>query len=116
MSDVIFKTFVTFFVIYALIDMFTRIFRFFAEERTRSEVIVVIRVKNQEENIEGVIRSVIWKFLSRSAGGEIPFILIVDTGSTDSTEKIARKLCDDYGFIYYMTEEKYNEMKEQLPI
>ena len=48
MSDVIFKTFVTFFVIYALIDMFTKIFRFFAEERTRSEVIVVIRVKNQE--------------------------------------------------------------------
>ena len=113
MSDVLFKTFVTFFVIYALIDMFTKIFRFFAEERTKSEV---IRVKNQEENIEGVIRSVIWKFLSRSAGGEIPFILIVDTGSTDSTEKIARKLCDDYGFIYYMTEEKYNEMKEQLPI
>ena len=74
MSDVLFKTFVTFFVIYALIDMFTKIFRFFAEERTRSEVIVVIRVKNQEENIEGVIRSVIWKFLSRSAGGDTVYL------------------------------------------
>ena len=40
--------------------------------------------------------------------------MIVDTGSTDSTEKIARKLCDDYGFIYYMTEEKYNEMIDSI--
>lgn len=117
MWEVITKTFITFLVVYALIDMVTRLVRhFFKGNEHKSEIFVVIRVKNQEAHIEGVVRSVIWRFLSRSGGETIPFILIVDSGSTDATREISQKLCDDYGFIYYMTEEKYNEMKKHLPI
>ncbi len=115
MFDVIFKTFVTFFVVYALIDIFTKLFKcIFASSGGKNELFVVIRVKNQENAIEGVVRSVIWKYLRSSEGGSVPLILIVDSGSTDATRSIALKLCKDYGFIYYMTDEKYKELKKQL--
>lgn len=115
MSDVIIKTFVTFFVIYALADIFTRIFKhLFGKEHHKNEIFVIVRVKNQEENLEYIVRSVIWRFLSQSAGGKLPFILIVDMGSNDKTHEISQRLCNDYDFIYYTTEEKFNQMKNNL--
>ena len=115
MAEIILKTFITFFVIYALIDISMRVFRhFFGSETRKSDVFVVIRVKNQEENLECIVRSVIWRFLSQNGGGKLPVILIVDVGSDDKTREISKRLCDDYHFIYYTTESKYNKMKKNL--
>ncbi|UKI38422.1 MAG: glycosyltransferase [Clostridiales bacterium] len=36
----------------------------------------------------------------------MPSILIVDMGTDDETAHIVQKLCDEYGFIYYTTQEK----------
>ena len=112
MYEILFKTAITFFVIYALIDILTRFYRFLtSENKQQGELFIVIKVKNQENNLECIIRSVIWNFLAHNGGTNVPNILIVDLGSEDSTSLIAEKLCDDYEFIFYTTEEKYNELK-----
>ena len=114
MGSVILKTILTFLVIYSIIDIFSRLFRFFVLDDKKSETVVVIRVKNQDDNLEYVVRSIMWRFLNKKNGGKMPYILIVDMGSDDDTPKIASRLCEDYGFIYYTTLEKYNEFKNQL--
>jgi len=115
MYEVLLKTFVTFLVIYALIDIVSRFFGFFVKGKNHSgETLVVIKVKNQEANLEYIVRSVIWRFLNKNGGTKVPYILIVDLGSDDSTNVIAQKLSEDYEFIYYATENKYNEMKKQF--
>ena len=115
MSEILIKTLITFLLIYALSDIAVRIFRFFTHnEMHKSELFVVIKVKNQESNLEYIVRSIIWRFLNQNGGVRVPYILIVDMGSDDGTEKIAKKLCSDYEFIYYASEDKYNEMKKHL--
>lgn len=117
MFEIIFKTLITFFTVYALIDIFTKVINFFVSEGSqKGETFIVIKVKNQENNLEYIVRSIIWDFLTKSGGTKVPYILIVDVGSNDCTDKIAKRLCEDYEFIYYATEDKYNEMKKQLSI
>ncbi len=115
MAEIIMKTFITFLVIYALIDIAIRIIgNFHNDDNDKNDVFVVVRVKNQEENLEYIIRSLIFRLLSQSGGGKIPLILIVDSGSEDKTSEIGMRLSEDYHFIYYTTESKYNEMKKNL--
>ncbi|MBE7030828.1 MAG: glycosyltransferase [Ruminococcaceae bacterium] len=114
MWEIFLKSLNTVLVVYALVDIISKTFVLvFRKKPTISDdVFVVIRVKNQEQNLECIIRSVIWKNLSRTGGGRVPNILVVDLGSEDATPEIAQRLCDDYGFIYYTTEEQYNGMKD----
>lgn len=110
---ILLKSIITVLVIYALIDILHKtIIAFFVHEPYKNEnVFIVIKVKNQESRIEGVVRSLIWKYLSASGGGYIPNILIVDTGSEDSTPEIAERLSEDYSFIHFTTEDKFEQMK-----
>ena len=111
MYEILFKTAITFLVIYALIDILTRFYRLLTPgNKQEGELFIVIKVKNQENNLECIIRSVIWTFLSRNGGTNVPNILVVDLGSEDSTSLIAQKLCDDYDFIFYTTE-KLSQME-----
>ena len=93
MFEIIFKTLITFFTVYALIDIFTRIINFFTSDGSdKGETFVVIKVKNQENNLEYIVRSIIWNFLTQNGGTKVPYILIVDMGSDDCTEKIAQRI------------------------
>lgn len=58
----------------------------------------IIAVKNQEEKIEGCMRSILFRILY---GKEdcIKNVIITDLGSTDKTREIAKKLEEDYKFI-----------------
>ena len=58
----------------------------------------IIAVKNQEEKIEGFMRSILFRILY---GKEecIKNVIITDLGSTDRTKEIAKKLEQDYKFI-----------------
>ena len=111
---ILWKSIITVLVIYALINIFQKtISAIFCREPYKNEnVFIVIKVKNQEKKLEGVIRSIIWKNLNVSRGGYIPNILIVDTGSEDSTPIIAEKLSKDYSFIFFVTEDRFEKMKD----
>ena len=58
-------------------------------------IYLIIAVKNQEERIEGFLRSSLFKILY---GKEdyVKNIIVADLRSTDKTKEIARKLSDDY--------------------
>ena len=113
MITVLIKSFITFLAIYGFVQFIKDVIDFFAMSSVgnKNDTVIVIKVKNSEETLEGAVRSVIWKCLKTSFWGKIPDILIVDLGSDDSTALIAKKLCDDYSFIYYTTEELYNKAK-----
>ena len=115
MSTVILKTLITFLAIFGLIQLVTSVFSFFKEfSDEKKELYVFIHVKNQENNIEYIVRTTILNFLNSYGGRVVPYIVIVDKGSDDRTEEISRRLCDDYEFIYYTTEEDYLKFKNEI--
>ena len=87
---------------------------FFEKEKSTKDVFVFIHVRNQEENIEYIIRCTIFNYLHTYGGRIVPYIVIVDKGSSDKTEIIARKLSKDYDFVYYATEDEYNQFKKDI--
>ena len=58
-------------------------------------IYLIIGVKNQEEKIEGFLRSSLFKILY---GKEeyIKYIIVADLGSTDKTKEIVNRLSLDY--------------------
>ena len=59
---------------------------------------VIIAVKNQEDKIEGFLRSILFKILY---GREeyLKNIIVADLNSSDNTKEIARKLSKDYEIL-----------------
>ncbi len=62
---------------------------------TSDGIYLIIAVKNQEEKIEGFLRSTLFKILY---GREeyLKNIIVADLKSTDNTKEIAKKLSDEY--------------------
>lgn len=69
------------------------------------EIRLVLLVKNAEEVIEGVVRSILYGgFLRRTTSdGKLT---VVDMGSTDKTADILRRLENEYGCIDAIGEEE----------
>ena len=61
-------------------------------------IYIIIAVKNQEEKIEGFLRSALFKLLY---GKEeyLKNIIVADLHSEDGTKEIAKKLSQDYDLI-----------------
>ena len=115
MSIVIYKTIITFLVVYAIMEMAGKLFRFLTKkEEQGNELFIFIHVKNQENFIEYIVRCTILNYLCSYGGRTVPYIVIVDKGSTDRTGEISEKLCRDYDFLYYTTEEEYLDFKKQF--
>ena len=58
----------------------------------------IIAVKNQEEKIEGFMRSILFRILYGKEEN-INDIIISDLGSSDNTKEILEKLQQDYKYI-----------------
>lgn len=69
----------------------------------------VLAVKNMEESIEGIIRSVVWKIQNhKEKDNSYPQeLIILDLGSTDNTLLILNSLAKEYPFIHPMTKTGY---------
>lgn len=108
------KALVTVLVIYAIIHIVSGFVSaiLYPKPYRSEDSFIVIKVKNQERNLEYAIRSIVWQALSLSCGGYIPNILIVDSGSVDKTREIAEKLCEQYSFVFYTTEDNFEKMKD----
>ena len=104
----------TFLVFYAFIDLISKTVRILFPNNKLGDIFVFIHVKNQQDNVEYIVRTTIINYLHKYGGRTVPFIVIVDKGSTDKTASIAQKLCNDYDFLYYTTYDKYIEFKEQI--
>lgn len=111
-TTIIYKSLLTFFALYGLVQLIKDVINFCTDIfNDKEKCTLVIKVKNGENSLEYTVRMLVWKMLGSSSLGYIPEILIVDMGSDDMTEKIAKKLCDEYSFIYYTTSELYEKAK-----
>lgn len=111
MFHVIIKTVITFLMFYAVIDIGIKIFDSFFSSYNyrRDEIFVVVKVYNREKNLEYIIRSIIWKNLKCSKGGNVPNVLIVDMGCDEETSQIGKRLAEDYSFIYYTGKDEFDD-------
>ena len=82
--------------IYGFFEIIKSIVNIFAYTNFQSDgIYIIIAVKNQEEKIEGFLRSIIFKILY---GREeyLKNIIVADLQSTDNTKEKEKKLSKDY--------------------
>ena len=85
--------------IYGLFEIIKNIIYINKDTKFRSEgIYVIIAVKNQEEKIEGFLRSILFKILY---GREeyLKNIIVADLNSSDNTKEIAKKLSKHYEIL-----------------
>ena len=85
--------------IYGLFEIIKNIIYISTYTRFKSDgIYVIIAVKNQEEKIEGFLRSILFKILY---GREeyLKNIMVADLNWSDNTKDIVRKLSKDYDIL-----------------
>ena len=96
MLDFILSTCFWTLAIYGLFEIIKNIIYISTYTKFKSDgIYVIIAVKNQEEKIEGFLRSILFKILY---GKEefIKDIIVTDLNSTDNTKEIVKKMSTDY--------------------
>ncbi len=99
MWDFILNAVVWTLALYGLFEIIKNIIYIFSYTNLRSDgIYVIIAVKNQEDKIEGFMRSILFRFLY---GKEeyIKDIIVADLDSKDNTLQILNKLQKEYGCI-----------------
>ncbi|WHH61526.1 glycosyltransferase [Petroclostridium sp. X23] len=115
MLDIFIQSLFCFFAVYGIIQMGVNIYNILHNFKLKKDdIYIIITVKNQQETIEGIIRSVVWKSLNNTQSGMVPNILVVDMGSTDETVNILNKLCTEYDFIQVTDSEGYSKILQNL--
>ena len=99
MLDFIVSAIVWILAFYGLIEIIKTIYYICTCTKLESDgIYFIVAVKNQEEKIEGFMRSILFRIIY---GKEeyVKNVIITDLGSTDKTKVIAKKLEEDYKFI-----------------
>ena len=76
-------------------------------------IYLIIAVKNQEDKIEGFLRSSLFKILY---GKEeyIKNIIVADLKSDDKTKEIAKKMSEDYEQLKVISWKEYKDIIDNL--
>ena len=81
---------------YGLFELVKNIIYICTYTKLKSDgIYVIIAVKNQEEKIEGFLRSILFKILY-GREEELKNVIVADLESKDDTKTIAKKLSKDY--------------------
>jgi cellulose synthase/poly-beta-1,6-N-acetylglucosamine synthase-like glycosyltransferase len=75
---------------------------------------IVIAVKNQQDIIEGFIRSIIFKAIYSRQEKNLSNIIVADLGSTDDTIKILKNLQKEYEFLRITNWRECEELIDDL--
>lgn len=87
--------------IYGLIEIIKSLLHSFLHHKISSNgIYIFIAVKNQENKIEGFLRSILFKFIY-SKEEDIDDIYVVDLNSTDKTADILDMLANDYNCVHF---------------
>ena len=114
MLEIIIKSACIVLLVYAVISIITKFVD--ASKNHDNKYFVVLKISTATTDIEFAVRSIIWSSLSVNGGGFIPDILIVDCGADKEIREVVHRLINEYDFIYYITEENYNEFKNNFMI
>lgn len=99
MFEFLFKAIFWTLAIYGLYEIVKNIIYIFTYTKLRTDgIYVIFAVKNQEDKIEGFLRSVIFKIIY---GREdyLKNLIVADLQSTDDTKEIAKKLSKEYDIL-----------------
>lgn len=76
-------------------------------------IYMIIGVKNKEKEIEGILRSIIFKILYGKED-EIKDIVIADLNSNDNTKQIVQKLQEEYECIKVLNWRECKEIMDAI--
>lgn len=76
---------------------------------------IVMFVGNQEDSVEGIVRSAAWNEKSQN-GGDCRDIVVVDLGSEDETFEILMRLQNEYEFVHAVSRENYIEKIQEMQV
>ena len=114
MLEFILKTIFWTLSIYGLFEIIKNIIYIRTYTKFKSDGIYTITaVKNQEDKIEGFLRSIIFKILY---GKEecLDNIIVADLQSTDNTKEIAKRLSREYDIIKVISWKECEEIIDNL--
>ena len=100
--------------IYGLFEIIKNIIYINTYTKFKSDgIYLIIAVKNQEEKIEGFIRSILFKILY---GREeyLKNIIIADLKSSDNTKEIAKKLSKEYDCLKVLNWKECKDIIDNL--
>jgi len=100
--------------LYGLIEIIKEVINIFTYTSLKSEgIYFIIAVKNQEEKIEGFLRSTLFRILY---GKEdiIEDFIIADLNSTDNTKEIMKRLGVDYDGIKITSWKECKEIVDNI--
>lgn len=114
MMDFILTAIVWTLALYGLIEIIKNIIYIFTYTNLKSNgIYIIIGVKNQEEKIEGFLRTTIFRLLY---GKEecIKDIIVTDLDSTDGTKEILNKLGEECEYIKVTNWRKCKEIIDDI--
>lgn len=99
---------------YGLFELIKNIIYIFTYTKLKSDgIYLIIAVKNQEEIIEGFLRSTLFKILYGKEEN-LKNIMVVDLKSEDQTKEIVKKLAKDYECIDIITWKECKEIMDNV--
>lgn len=114
MGDFIFNTIIWTLAIYGLFEIIKTIINIYTYTNLKSDgIYIIIAVKNQENKIEGFLRSFLFRMIYGSEE-DIKNIIITDLDSDDETPIILNKLQKDYDTIKITTWKDCKEVIESI--
>ena len=102
--------------LYGLIEIIKTIVYIFTYTNLKSDgIYIIIAVKNQENKIEGFMRSVLFRLLYGKEDS-VKDIIVSDLNSTDGTLEILNKLSKDYDLIKVTNWRECKEIIDNIDI
>lgn len=99
---------------YGLFELVKNIIYICTYTKLKSDgIYVIIAVKNQEEKIEGFLRSILFKILY-GREEELKNVVVADLESKDDTKTIAKKLSKDYECLKVLSWKETRELMDNV--
>lgn len=99
---------------YGLFELVKNIIYICTYTKLKSDgIYIIIAVKNQEEKIEGFLRSILFKILY-GREEELKNVIVADLESKDDTKTIAKKLSKDYECLKVLNWKETKELMDNL--
>lgn len=113
MQDFIINAIIWTLALYGLIEIIKTIIYIYTYTNFNSDgIYVIIATKNQEEKVEGFLRTTIFKICGKE---ELPKnIIITDLDSSDNTLKIINNLQKEYGFVKFLKWKDCKQLMENI--
>ncbi len=90
--------------VFAIFGLYYFVLRIFAtldlyRQKKHRGYTLIISAKNQEDAIEGIVRSLVFKTGLDSTEEKLLHIVLLDMGSIDETNRIMENLSKNYSFV-----------------